>query len=63
MNSLSPTDLDRHARRLLVDEAEWRDRLNQLADMRRVLSGTPSAAGAPIVASPGDTHSNATGSS
>jgi hypothetical protein len=26
---------DRHSKRLLVDIAEWRDRLEQLAEMRR----------------------------
>jgi hypothetical protein len=46
MNSLSRAKPDPHTKRLLVDEAEWRDRLNQLADMRR----TPVAAGAAIVA-------------
>jgi hypothetical protein len=29
------TLLDRHSKRLLVDIAEWRDRLEQLAEMRR----------------------------
>jgi hypothetical protein len=30
------TLLDRHSKRVLVDIAEWRDRLEQLAEMRRV---------------------------
>jgi hypothetical protein len=29
------TLLDRHSKRLLVDIAEWRDRLEQLAEIRR----------------------------
>jgi hypothetical protein len=29
------TLLDRHSKRVLVDIAEWRDRLEQLAEMRR----------------------------
>jgi hypothetical protein len=53
MNSLSSrTDLDPHSRRLQVDEAEWRDRLNQLADMRRTLFATPIATDAAVVAAP-----------
>ncbi len=32
----SPTPLDRHAKRHLADNFEWRDRLEQLAEMRRV---------------------------
>jgi hypothetical protein len=56
MNSLSGAKLDPHARRLLVDEAEWRDRLNQLADMRRVLLATPVAAGAAVVVAPDIGH-------
>ena len=60
MNSLSPTDLDPHARRLLVDEAEWRARLTQLADMRRMLSADPSPIGAAIVAAPVDMYGNPT---
>jgi hypothetical protein len=63
MNSLSPSLFDRHARRLLVDEAEWRDRLNQRADMRRMLSAMPSAAGAAIVTSRDAIGGNVTGSS
>jgi hypothetical protein len=31
----TPTLVDRHSRRVLVDIAEWRDRLEQLAEMRR----------------------------
>ncbi len=62
MNSLSRAKPDPHARRLLVDEAEWRDRLNQLADMRRGLAVTPVTAGAAIVATPGDEHGNTTAS-
>ena len=44
-----------HSRRLLVDEAEWRDRLNQLAEMRR-LSVVPDAAGGATAAAPDDGH-------
>jgi hypothetical protein len=33
--SASPTSLDRHAKRHLVDNFEWRNRLEQLAEMRR----------------------------
>jgi hypothetical protein len=58
MNSLSPTRLDPHARRLLVDEAEWRARLTQLADMRRMLSADPNPIGAAIVAVPVDVQGN-----
>jgi hypothetical protein len=58
MTLLSPTDIDPHARRLLVDEAEWRDRLNQLADMRRVLSNNPIAGGAAVVVALVDEHGN-----
>lgn len=32
----SPTSLDRHAKRHLADNFEWRNRLEQLAEMRRV---------------------------
>jgi len=32
---VAPTELDRHSKRLLVDAAEWRDRLEQLAELRR----------------------------
>jgi hypothetical protein len=31
----TPALLDRHSKRALVDTAEWRDRLEQLAEMRR----------------------------
>jgi hypothetical protein len=62
MSSISPAKPDPHARRLLVDEAEWRDRLNQLADMRRGLAVTPVAAGAAIVAAPGEQHGSTTAS-
>jgi hypothetical protein len=55
MNLLSRAKRDPHAKRLLVDEAEWRDRLNQLADMRRGLAVTPVAVGTAIVVAPGDT--------
>jgi hypothetical protein len=44
-----------HDRRLLVDEAEWRDRLDQLAEMRRH-SLAPVAAGAATAAAPDDGH-------
>jgi hypothetical protein len=51
MNPLSKrTKLDRHSKRLLVDEAEWRDRLNQLADIRRASSTTPAAGNAAVMA-------------
>jgi hypothetical protein len=61
MNSLGTrTEPDPHARRLLVDEAEWRDRLNQLANMRRMPSATPVAASAAIVAASDDGRSSAT---
>jgi hypothetical protein len=60
MNSLNRARPDPHARRLLVDEAEWRDRLNLLADMRRGLPVTPVAVGAVIVAAPGEDHRNTT---
>jgi hypothetical protein len=30
----TPTSLDRQSKRVLVDSAEWRDRLEQLAEMR-----------------------------
>ncbi len=56
MNPLSPAKPDPHARRLLVDEAEWRDRLNQLADMRRGPVVTPVAAGATVVVASGGEH-------
>jgi hypothetical protein len=62
MNSLSRAKPDPHARRLLVDEAEWRDRLNQLADMRRRLTVTPIAAGAAIATIPGEQRGNTTAS-
>jgi hypothetical protein len=63
MNPLSKrAKLDRHSRRLLVDEAEWRDRLNQLADMRRAPTATPIAAGAPVVGAADIRHGGATGS-
>jgi hypothetical protein len=62
MSSISPAKPDPHARRLLVDEAEWRDRLNLLADMRRGLAVTPVAVGAAIVAAPGEDHRNTTAS-
>jgi hypothetical protein len=63
MNSHSATEpRDPHARRLLVDEAEWRDRLNQLADMRRVLSATPVVAGDAMRVSPVDGHGDTTAS-
>jgi hypothetical protein len=51
--------LDPHSRRLLVDEVEWRDRLNQLADMRRVLSAAP-AAGPAMMTAPDSGQRNAT---
>jgi hypothetical protein len=58
MNSLGKrTKLDRHSRRLLVDEAEWRDRLNQLADMRRASSAAPVAGGP---GAPDGRHGNGT---
>jgi hypothetical protein len=60
MTLLSPTDLDLHARRLLVDEAEWRDRLDQLADVRRVLSANPIASA--VVVALIDEHGNPTAS-
>jgi hypothetical protein len=44
-----------HDRRLLVDEAAWRDRLDQLAEMRR-LSLAPVAAGPAAAAAPDDGH-------
>jgi hypothetical protein len=53
MNSLSRAKPDPHTKRLLVDEAEWRDRLNQLADMRRGLAVPPAATGATIVVASG----------
>jgi hypothetical protein len=34
------TLLDRHSKRLLVDIAEWRDRLEQLAEMRRAAAAS-----------------------
>lgn len=52
MNPLTRAKRDPHARRLLVDEAEWRDRLNQLADMRRGPVVTPVAAGGAMVGAP-----------
>jgi hypothetical protein len=63
MSSQSVTELrDPHARRLLVDEAEWRDRLNQLADMRRVLSDTSVAAGDAMRVVPIGEHGDTTAS-
>jgi hypothetical protein len=63
MNSLSARGgLDPHSRRLLVDETEWRDRLNQLADMRREVS-KPVTVSATIVATAVTGYSNITGSS
>ncbi len=43
-----------------MDEAEWRARLDQLADMRRMLSADPSPIGAAIVAAPVDMYGNPT---
>jgi hypothetical protein len=58
MNALSTrTEHDPHFRRLRRDEAEWRDRLNQLADMRRALLAAP---GTSIMAAPDNGHDNAT---
>jgi metal-dependent hydrolase (beta-lactamase superfamily II) len=34
------TLVDRHSRRVLVDTAEWRDRLEQLAEMRRAAAAS-----------------------
>jgi hypothetical protein len=36
----TPTLVDRHSRRVLVDIAEWRDRLEQLAEMRRAATAS-----------------------
>jgi hypothetical protein len=38
--------LDRHSKRVLVDIAEWRDRLEQLAEMRRVAAVAAPSEGA-----------------
>jgi hypothetical protein len=62
MSSMSRAKADPHARRLRVDEAEWRDRLNQLADMRRGLAVMPVAAGQAIVTAPSEQHGNTTAS-
>ena len=44
-----------------MDEAEWRARLDQLADMRRMLSADPSPIGAAIVAAPVDMYRQSDG--
>ncbi len=62
MSVLSRAKSNPHARRLLVDEAEWRGRLNQLADMRRGLAVAPVAEGAAIAVAPGGEHGPATAS-
>jgi hypothetical protein len=59
MKALGRTKLDLHARRLLVDEAEWGDRLNQLADIRHAF--TVPVAGAAIATAPNDGRGIATG--
>jgi hypothetical protein len=40
------TLVDRHSKRLLVDIAEWRDRLEQLAEMRRAAAVSAPSEGA-----------------
>jgi hypothetical protein len=42
----TPTLLDRHSKRVLVDGAEWRDRLEQLAEMRGAASISTAGDGA-----------------
>jgi hypothetical protein len=40
-SATSEFSFDRHAKRRLIDNAEWRNRLEQLAEMRRaVLTAT-----------------------
>jgi hypothetical protein len=63
MNQLRKrTKLDRHSRRLMVDEAEWRARLNLLADMRRAPSAPPVAAGAAVPGATDGRHGSGTAS-
>jgi hypothetical protein len=44
----TPTLLDRHSKRVLVDTAEWRDRLEQLAEMRRAAAALIPSGGAVV---------------
>jgi hypothetical protein len=46
----APSESDPHSKRIIVDTAEWRDRLERLAEIRQAASESetsPAVAGAP----------------